>query len=210
MVSPRSRSAFAAIFASPTLVDVLAIFLAHPERDYYQRELVALSGSRLSQVQRDVQRLERAGLVSTLRRGNRLYYRAASRHPAFADLQRVFVKTVAVADALREALSPLREQVDAAFIYGSVAGGSELEASDIDVFVVGNAQVRDIVAGLSEAEERLGREVNATVCPPAELLRKVAGREPYVTAVLQGPKLWIVGDEHALDRLMAVTGGRGA
>lgn len=210
MVSARSRSAFAEIFASPTLVDVLGIFLTHSERDYYQRELVALSGSRLSQVQRDLRRLERAGLVSASRRGNRVYYRGASGHPAFADLQRVFVKTVAVADVLREALEPLRGVIDVAFIHGSMAGGSELAASDIDVFIVGHAPVRSVVASLSDAEERLGREVNATIYPPADLLRKIAGREPFVSEVLRGPKLWIVGDEHVLDRLAAEAGSPGA
>jgi predicted nucleotidyltransferase len=210
MDNARSQSAFAAIFASPTLVDVLGVFLMHPERDYYQRELVALSGSRLSQVQRDLRRLERAGLVSASRRGNRVYYRVASGHPAFADLQRVFVKTVAVADVLCEALEPLRGGVDVAFVYGSMAGGSELAASDVDVFVVGDAPVRGVVAGLSDAEERLGREVNATVCPPADLRRKIADREPFVSRVLRGPKLWIVGDEHVLERLTEETGSPGA
>jgi predicted nucleotidyltransferase len=210
MASARSRSAFAAIFASPTLVDVLGIFLAHPERDYYQRELVALSGSRLSQVQRDLRRLERAGLVSASRRGNRVYYRVASGHPAFADLQRVFVKTVAVTDVLREAVEPLRGDIDVAFIYGSVAGGTELAASDIDVFVVGDAPVRSVVAGLSDAEERLGRDVNATVYPVADLLRKMADGEPFVSEVLRGPKLWMAGDERALDRLIAETESHGA
>lgn len=210
MDNARSRSAFAAIFASPTLVDVLCVFLIHPERDYYQRELVALSGSRLSQVQRDLRRLERAGLVSASRRGNRVYYRVASGHPAFSDLQRVFVKTVAVVDVLRETLEPLREDVDVAFTYGSVAGGTELAASDIDVFVVGGAPVRSVVASLSEAEERLGRDVNATVYPVADLRRKVAGGEPFVSEVLRGPKLWIVGDEDVLGRLIAGTGSPGA
>lgn len=210
MVNARSRSAFAAIFASPTLVDVLGVFLTHPERDYYQRELVTLSGSRLSQVQRDLRRLERAGLVSASRRGNRVYYRAASGHPAFADLQRVFVKTVAVADVLREALEPLRGDIDVAFMYGSMAGGSELAASDVDVLIVGDAPVRSVVASLSDAEERLGREVNATIYLPADLLRKIAGREPFVNEVLRGPKLWIIGDEHLLDHLIADAGSPGA
>ena len=85
-------------------------------------------------------------------RGNRIYYRIASGHPAFDDLQRVFVKTVAVADVLREVLEPLRGSIDVAFIYGSMADGSELATSDIDVFVVGDAPVRSVVAGLSDAE----------------------------------------------------------
>ncbi len=118
----------------------------------------------------------------------------------------MFVKTVAVADVLRETLEPLQEDIDVAFIYGSVAGGTELAASDIDVFVVGDAPVRSVVASLSDAEERLAREVNATVYPVADLLRKIAHREPFVSEVLRGPKLWIVGDEHDFDRLIAETG----
>ena len=95
---------FAAVFASPTLVWLLRSFLARPDADFYQRELIGLSESRLLQVQRDLLRLEGAGLVARRRHGDRVYYRACSDHPAFADVQAVFAKTVGVADVLRAVL----------------------------------------------------------------------------------------------------------
>ena len=100
MSSSPAVGGFAALFASPTLVSLLRQFLTRPDTDFYQRELAGLTGSRLVQVQRDLLRLEGAGLVARRRHGNRVYYRACSDHPAFADLQAVFAKTVGVAEVL--------------------------------------------------------------------------------------------------------------
>ena len=55
---------FAGLFATPTLVSLLGLFLTQCDTDFYQRELAVLTGSRLVQVQRDLLRLERAGLVA--------------------------------------------------------------------------------------------------------------------------------------------------
>lgn len=193
---------FAAIFASPTLVELLRVFLLRPADGFYQRELAGLTGSRLAQVQRDLLRLEGAGLVERRRHGNRVYYRAATGHPAFADLQSMIVKTVGVADLLHDALRPTPEQIDLAFVYGSVAEGRELAASDIDVFVVSRHDPREVTTRLTEAGERLGREVNVTVYGPEELRTKLAAEQPFLNRVTAGPKLWLVGDQAALEALL--------
>lgn len=103
---------FAALFASPTLVCLLRLFFARPDTDFYQRELAGLTGSRLVQVQRDLLRLEGAGLVAPRRHGNRVYCRVCSDHPAFADLQTLFAKTVGITEVLRVPLLPLRALLD--------------------------------------------------------------------------------------------------
>src|SRR5665811_1858021 len=147
---------FAALFASPTLVCLLRLFLARLDADFYQRELAGLTGSRLVQVQHDLLRLEGAGLVARRRHGNRVYYRVCSSHPAFADLQAVFAKTVGIAEVLRGPLLPLRDRIDLAFVHGSVGGGRELAASDIDVLIVSGHDPRVLATVLAEAGEQLG------------------------------------------------------
>jgi predicted nucleotidyltransferase len=195
-------SSLGGIFASPSLVAVLSLFLAHPEADFYQREMAALSGQRLSQVQRELARLQAAGLVSGARRGNRVYYRAAVGHPAFADLQAVFVKTVGVVEVVEQSLRPWRDSIAVAFLFGSLARGRELAGSDIDLCIVGEVDVRGVVAGLAAAEQRTGREINAVVYPVEELRSKAGEGQTFVSELLNGPKLWLIGDESRLGTIV--------
>lgn len=199
MTSTGGQSSLAGIFASPSLVAVLSLFLARPEADFYQREMAALTGQRLSQVQRELTRLQAAGLVSGARRGNRVYYRAAVEHPAFADLQAVFVKTVGVVEVLEESLRHWGETIEVAFIFGSLAARRELAASDIDVCIVGDVDVQGVIAGLAAAEQRTGREINVVAYPAKEFRAKVAEGQSFALELLDGPKLWVIGDQQSLD-----------
>jgi len=193
---------FAALFASPTLVCLLRLFLARPDTDFYERELAGLTGSRLVQVQRDLLRLEGAGLVAPRRHGNRVYYRVCSDHPAFADLQTLFAKTVGIAEVLRVPLLPLRDRIDLAFVYGSVAGGRELAASDADVLIVSGHDPRVLATVLAEAGEQLGREINVTAYTTDEFRARVAAGRPFLTGVLDGAKIWLLGDDAELRALL--------
>jgi DNA-binding IclR family transcriptional regulator len=80
------------LFASGTLARLLTTFLTRPETALYQKELADGAGTGLYAVQRELARLERAGLVVRTPRGNRVYYRANRTHPAFEDLKRVIFK----------------------------------------------------------------------------------------------------------------------
>jgi predicted nucleotidyltransferase len=193
---------FAALFASPTLVSLLRLFLVRPDTDFYQRELAGLTGSRLVQVQRDLLRLEGAGLVARRRHGNRVYYRTCCDHPAFADLQAVFAKTVGIAEVLRGLLMPLGGRIDLAFVYGSVASGRESAASDIDVLIVSGHDPRVLVTVLAEAGEQLGREVNVTAYSTDEFRTRVDAGRPFLTGVLEGAKIWLVGNDADLRVLL--------
>ena len=88
VVTTNSRqTGVSALFASATLLPLLRAFVREPGRDFYQRELQRLTSAHLRQVQRDLVRLESAGLVTRAAHGNRIYYRAVCAHPSFAALQ---------------------------------------------------------------------------------------------------------------------------
>lgn len=186
----------------PRLSASCGCLLARPATDFYQRELAGLSGSRLVQVQRDLLRLEGAGLVARRRHGNRVYYRVCGDHPALADLQAVFAKTVGIAEVLRAPLLSLLDQIDLAFVYGSVAGGRELAASDVDVLIVSGHDQRVLATVLAEAGEQLSREVNVTAYTTDEFRAGVATGRPFLTGVLYGAKIWLLGDDAELRALL--------
>ena len=96
---------------------------------------------------------------------------------------------------LRRPLLALREQIDLAFVYGSVAAGHELASSDIDVLVVSGHDPRELATVLAEAGEQLGREVNVVVYSADELRSRIAAGSTFLTGVLDGAKIWLLGDD---------------
>jgi predicted nucleotidyltransferase len=194
-------STLAELFPNPALVEVLSLFLLHPEIEFYQRGMAESTGNALLQVQRALKRIERTGLVTKTKRGNMVYYKADRMHPAFEDLKRVFLKTVALGDALREALAPLSDKVKLAFIYGSLAQGKETSQSDIDLFLVGELSLRDTTNILRSIVPELGREFNPVVYHPEEFKKKARENHYFIIEVIRGPKIWLIGNEDELGKL---------
>jgi predicted nucleotidyltransferase len=106
------------------------------------------------------------------------------------------VKTFGVTDVLRDALEPLAPKIRAAFVYGSLAKGTETSASDVDLMVVSDTLTyADVFGALEEAAARLARAVNPTVYASKELARRQKAENAFVKRVLAQPKLWLIGGD---------------
>ena len=187
-----------ALFAK-TQRRVLGLLFGNRDRSFFANEIVRLAESGIGAVHRELATLEAAGLVTAIRVGNQKHYQANRASPIFKELRGIVVKTFGVADVLREALAPLAVKIRAAFIYGSVAKGSDTAASDIDLMVVSDeVSYSDLFALAAEAERRLGRKVNPTVYTPAELRQKLAAKNAFATRVLERPKAFVIGSENDL------------
>jgi predicted nucleotidyltransferase len=175
---------------------VLAVLFGNPDRSFYANEIIALAGAGTGAVQRELARLERAGLVTVKRLGRQKHYQANPEAPVFTELRGVVVKTSGLADVLREALRPVSEDIRAAFVYGSIAKGEDTATSDVDLMVISERLTyADVFSVLEEAADRLGRRINPTVYTQAELARRRRRGNAFVTRVLEQPKIWVIGHE---------------
>jgi predicted nucleotidyltransferase len=96
---------------------------------------------------------------------------------------------------LREALLPLATNLQAAWIYGSVAKQTDTAQSDIDVMLVGkNLLLGKVLELLVPLETQLGRKINPTCFTPAEFKRRRAQPDSFVNRVLAQPILPLTGD----------------
>jgi predicted nucleotidyltransferase len=193
---------------SPSLADalftkgqqrVLGVLFGNPGRSFYANEIIALAGCGTGAVQRELARLEGAGLVTVTRVGKQKHYQANPATPVFAELRALVRKTSGLADVLRAALAPLSAEIRAAFVYGSVAKHEDTATSDIDLMVIsGSLTYADLFTGLEDVSGRLGRRVNPTVYTPVELARRVRQGNAFVKRVLAQPKIWLIGGERDL------------
>lgn len=190
-----------ALFAR-TRQTLLALLYTRADQEHLQESLIQLAGLGRGTVQRELEFLARAGVIRRMVRGRQVYYQANSESPIFGELRGLVVKTAGVADALRAALAPLADRIRAAFVFGSIARGTERRASDVDVMVIGDASFADISSAFGPVQEVIGREINPSVYPPDELRVKVAARHHFLRAVLKEEKIFLIGDERELGRLV--------
>jgi predicted nucleotidyltransferase len=178
---------------------VLGVLFGNPGRSFYANEVIGLARSGTGAVQRELARLEAAGLVVASRIGKQKHYQANQRSPVFTELRALVLKTSGLADVLREALTPVAGKVRAAFVYGSIAKGQDTAASDIDLMVISERLTyADLFGTLEDASARLERKVAPTIYSPKELARRRKQDSAFITRVLEQPKLWLIGDEDDL------------
>jgi predicted nucleotidyltransferase len=178
---------------------VLGLLFGNPDRSYFLNEIVRLAESGFGAVHRELAALEAAGLVTATRAGNQRHYQANRQSPIFEELRGIVVKTFGVADALRREMAPLASRIRAAFIYGSIAKGTDTARSDVDLMVIGaKLSYPDVFSAATRAEEQLGRKVNPTVMTPPELQRKLNEDNAFASRVLEQPKIFIIGSEDDL------------
>lgn len=187
-----------ALFSS-TQQRVLGYLFGQPERSFFANELIGLAGAGSGAVQRELKRLSESGLVTVTRLGNQKHYQANPASPIFIELCGIAQKTFGLASPLREALIPLADQIHAAFVYGSVAKKSDTATSDIDLMVISDSLAyADLYGTLERVAVQLGRPVNPTIYSRQEITRRIEEGNAFMTRVLAQPKLWLIGDEHAL------------
>ena len=142
-----------------------------------------------------------AGIILRREEGKHVYYQADQSSPLFPELRGLMIKTAGLVDVIREALGPLAKRIRLAFIFGSIAKGTETGASDIDLLVLGDTGLSDLALPLRTASERLSRELNPVVYNQEEFKRR-ASSESFVSALLDKERLFVIGTENDLEEAL--------
>ena len=191
----------AAVLFPGTKRKILALFFLNPDQEYYFSEVVRLTGTRQGVIQRELKSLADAEILNTEKRGRQKFYSVNRRHPIFPDLRNVIFKTFGVIDKVREALEPLGEKIDVAFVYGSFARGQEVSGSDLDLFLVGKIQLDELVSALSTVENAIGREINPTLFSATDFKKKWSQRNHFLKSVAKSEREYVIGSEDEFRRL---------
>ena len=190
---------------------VLRLLFGHVDQRFYQRQIIRSLRLGSGAVQRELDQLAGSGILTRTVEGRQTYFQANRQCPVFEELTGLVRKTFGVAQALQDGLARLGDRVQLAFIYGSLAAGSETAPSDIDVMVVGEEiSLHEVVSVLSTAQRELRREVNPSVYRTEEFCRKLAGGHHFLSNVIAGPKIFLIGDENELERLAHIRMAQGA
>ena len=180
---------------------VLALLYGRADQSFYTREIAREIDASVGAVQRELENLSKVGLILRKSAGSQVYYQANRETPIFPEMRALINKTIGVFGVLRSALRPLSKQIIAAFVYGSVAREQETAQSDVDLMVVGKATLDQVLSRVSTTEKAIGRSINPTVYSVAEFKSKLATENHFLTSVLKGQKVFLLGDEDELRKM---------
>jgi predicted nucleotidyltransferase len=178
---------------------VLALLFGCPDQSFYANEIIERVGAGTGAVQRELARLRAADLVTVTQIGRQKHYQANRDAPIFQELRGIVLKTSGLRDVLLEALAPLKGDIRAAFVFGSVARGLDAAGSDVDLMVITDQLTyAELFTSLETAASRLSRPVNPTIYTWNEFKRRIDQQNPFIARTLAQPRIWIIGSDDDL------------
>lgn len=180
------------LFRSEMQVRLLALLLLQPERTWTLHELADALGAPQSSVHRELGRAEAAGIVRRDTAARPHLFSAAVDDSFYEPLATLLRRSVGVEEQLRDTLD--RPDVHAAAIYGSWVAGTRRPDSDIDVLVVGEADLRELRRLVRPVGKSVGRKVDLTVLADDAFRRLLAERSSFTRRVMEAPTTSLVGD----------------
>lgn len=175
-----------AIFRSRLQGELLARVLLAPGSPTIS-DLARVLGAPIPTVQREVSRLEAAGVLSSTRVGRARLVEADESNPALEPLRQLVLVAFGPRFVVTEELRAVAG-VEEAYLFGSWAARHEGEQGrppgDVDVLVVGSPDRDTLFDACQRAGTRLRREVNATVVAPE---RWATAAEPFLQEIQRRP-----------------------
>src|SRR5688572_28311138 len=108
---------------------VLGLLFLRPDEALHGRDIGRRTGLSSGALTRELKRLVEAGLLEREARGNQMLYRANRASPVFEEIASILRKTTGLADEIARALAPLEDKIRVAFVFGSMAKGTQAQGS---------------------------------------------------------------------------------
>ncbi|HFF9831002.1 nucleotidyltransferase domain-containing protein [Serratia marcescens] len=174
---------------------VLSLLFIEAGQAFHVREIARRTATQAGTLHKELSRLAEGGILLRQRQGNQICYQANADCLIFPELAAIFRKTCGPAARLRQVLTGFGEDIERAFIFGSVASGKATAASDIDVLIVGKLSFADVIQAVYPLQATLGREINPKLYSPEEWRAALAENSAFIQDIMQKPQLWIAGDK---------------
>lgn len=145
--------------------EILALILDGEELS--PTELAERTGVPYASVHREIERAEHAGLVTSRRVGRTRLVSANPDSPYLPELATVLVRAFGPPHVLARALRAV-DGIDRAVLFGSWAAHATghpigRPVADIDLLILGSPDRNELYAAVANAEDRLGRPIQAVV-----------------------------------------------
>ncbi len=185
------------LFSSETRVSLLTLFFTHIDKRFYVRQVARQLGRDISGVKRELDNLERVGLLTSEKVGNLRYYRVSKASPLYDEIKGIIAKTTGVHASIRDGLRKIKK-IRTAILYGAGQRETEEGLGPIRVMIIGTVDLNEVNDAVAALESRLSREINYLVFDEEEFRRRRSEDDPFVNEVLKGRRTILIGTDDGL------------
>ena len=169
-------AALSALFGGEIKPKLLQALFFGPHKSYHLRGLANAVGSNAGNVSRALPALIEAGLVRVIHDARGAQYQTNESSPFYEPLRLLLLADSELLTDLKAVAEQL--PVEDAFVFGSVARGTDGPDSDVDVLVVGEVSTVAAMSAFRPVARKHRREVNVMAVNRQELeLRTAQGSE---------------------------------
>lgn len=186
-MSKQARDTLKSLFSSAIRADLLALLLNNPEERFYVREIATLLRKNPSGVKRELDNLEKMGILASKKVANLKYFQAEKKSPLFSELKSLIAKSLGASGALKAALKNSGAKI--AFIFGPYTESED--TGTVDLFIVGPPSLS--VEVLKDIEEKFGKKINTTIMDESAFRDKRDSGDPELEKLLSGEKILLTG-----------------
>jgi len=180
---------------------IMGLLFQKPDTTFYLNQIVRLAKIGKGTIKRELEKMTAAGLLTVKYIGNQKHYQANSSAPVYNELIAITRKTFGIGDVIRQTLEPIKESIEFAFIYGSIAKATDTAKSDIDLMIIGNdLAYADIMNLLMPAEIQLQRIINPSIYLTQDFNNRLQQGNNLLTRILQQEKIIIMGSENVIKK----------
>jgi hypothetical protein len=154
------------LITSQTRIKLLKKFFLNSSTKAHLRGLESEFGESSNSIRLELNRFEEAGLLHSLREGNKKVYQANNNHPLFGDIHNIIMKETGIDRVINKVIHRLGNLVSV-YLTGDFAHGKDSHV--IELILVGANIDREYLARkVVQAEELVGRKVSYVVFDPME------------------------------------------
>lgn len=182
------------LFVSEVRIKILDLLLTRPEEPLHVRAIVRKVGAEINAVRRELNNLNKIGLLSKRQSSNKLFYSVETTHPLYHDLLSLLAKEKGLGADIIKNKDDLGD-VEFAVISLAYLRGRESTALDVDLFLVGNINFEVASRVIKAHEKKVGKEINYSVMTSEEFMFRKRKNDSFIFKVLSQSRSMLVGDE---------------
>jgi hypothetical protein len=186
------------IITSKVRIKVIELFFSDLTEMYHVRGIVRQTSEEINAVRRELERLEKAGILKNEKRGNRLYYWARDDYEFFGELLAMVSKTTGIGAEIISNKNKIGKLNYVMFSGGFARRKDRKKEDDVDILVVGEVVLPELANLIRVEETKRGKEINYTVMSREEFDFRKKRRDPFLLGILAGSRIMILGDEETL------------
>lgn len=154
------------LITSQTRIKLLKKFFLNSNTSAHLRGLETEFGESSNAIRVELNRLEKAGLLDSVRAGNKKVFQANRKHPLFSDIHNIVLKESGIDKVIEKVISRIG-RITRIYLTGDFARGKD--SAVIDLIIIGKDIDREYLAKkVKQAEGLVPRRVSYIVLDPDE------------------------------------------